>query len=154
MRASAPALQLALAYARGLINLIYVNDAHGSWDGDAPGHVARAIAGKGGELVTTLAPAPKDAFLFKPRYSGFDGTALEHLLEDLEVTRIVLAGAATEMCVAQTAIDARERGFQVTVLHDACATVDPANERVSLEYLEHVTGSVLLSAADWTRSSG
>ena len=53
------------------------------------------------------------------------------------------------MCVAQTAITARERRMQVTVLADACATIDPANEHVALEYLEHVTGSVILAVEDW-----
>jgi nicotinamidase-related amidase len=69
------------------------------------------------------------------------------------VTRLVLMGAATEMCVAQTGIDAREQGFQVTVLRDACATVHPRNERISLDYLEHVTGSVIVTVDEWLEQS-
>jgi nicotinamidase-related amidase len=149
MRAGVARLRHALVHARGRMPVIYVNDAHDHWDGDAPGQVARAVAGRGGDVIREVAPAPGDLFLFKPRYSGLDGTALEHVLRQLEVTRLVLAGAATEMCVAQTGIGGRERGFQVTVLRDACATIDAANERVSLSYLEHVTGSVVLSVADW-----
>lgn len=38
------------------------------------------------------------------------------------------------------AIDARELGFKVTVLADACACVDPRLERSSLEYLEAAVG--------------
>ena len=73
-------------------------------------------------------PQPDDRFLFKGAYSAFDGTPLARLLDELGVTRIVLAGAATEMCVAQTAIDgAREPGCRCTVLRDACAAVDPAD---------------------------
>ena len=53
----------------------------------------------------------------------------------------MLAGAATEGCVAQTAIDARELGFKVTVLADACATVDERIEQVALDYLENVVGA-------------
>jgi nicotinamidase-related amidase len=149
MRARTPALRRALEHARARIAVVYVNDANGRWDGDAPGHVECALAGAGGDVVRELAPASGDCFLFKPRYSGFDGTALGHVLGGLEATRLVLAGAATEMCVAQTAIDAREQGFQVTVLRDACATVAPENERISLAYLEHVTGSVILPVTDW-----
>ena len=107
----------------------------------------------GGDVIAAVAPAAGDRFLFKPRYSGLDGTPLAHVLADLSVTRLVLVGAATEMCVAQTGIDAREQGFQVTVLRDACATVDAENERISLAYLEHVTGSVILSVDDWMSSS-
>jgi nicotinamidase-related amidase len=100
-------------------------------------------------MWSAVAPAPGDRFLFKPRYSAFDGTALAHVLGGLEVTRLVLVGAATEMCVAQTGIDAREQGLQVTVLRDACAAIEPENERISLDYLEHVTGSVILCAEEW-----
>jgi nicotinamidase-related amidase len=149
MRERVPGLRRALAHARGRMPVIYVNDAGGCWDGDAPGHVKRACAGVDGDVVRTVAPAPGDRFLFKPRYSGLDGTALAHVLGELQVTRLVLAGAATEMCVAQTGIDAREEGLQVTVLRDACAAVEPENERISLDYLEHVTGSVIVSVAEW-----
>jgi nicotinamidase-related amidase len=47
------------------------------------------------------------------------------------------------MCVAQTAIAARERGFKVSVLVDACATVDERMEEISLDYLENVVGARL-----------
>jgi nicotinamidase-related amidase len=149
VRGSVPVLARALAHARERIAVIYVNDADGDWDGDAPGHIARALAGKGGDVLRDVMPQPGDRVLFKPDYSAFDGTALAHLLGDLGVTRVVLAGAATEMCVAQTGIAARARGCQVTVLRDACATIDLENEQISLAYLEHVTGSVVRDTDDW-----
>jgi nicotinamidase-related amidase len=154
MRESAPAIAVALAYARTSgVDVLYVNDAHGCWDGDAPGLIARARAGAGGTIAAAVAPATGERFLFKPRYSAFDGTALEHLLRDAGVTRLILAGAAIEMCVAQTAISAREHGLQVTVLRDACAHVDEANEQIALEYLEHVTGSVIVTVQEWAATS-
>ena len=122
------------------IPVIYVNDAAGRWDGDAPGHVRRAGLARGGDVVSRLAPAPGDLFLFKQRYSAFDGTALRQVLADLEVDRVLLAGAATEGCVVQTGIDAREQGLKVTILASACATVDEEVERVALEYAERVAG--------------
>jgi biuret amidohydrolase len=76
----------------------------------------------------------------KPSYSAFDHTPLELILRDLEVERLLLAGTSTEGCVAQTAIDARELGFKVSVLADACATVDERIERIAIEYLEAVAG--------------
>jgi nicotinamidase-related amidase len=53
------------------------------------------------------------------------------------------------MCVAQTAIAAREHGLQVTVLHDACASIDADDERTALEYLERVTGSAVVTVDRW-----
>jgi nicotinamidase-related amidase len=154
LRDRAPALEAALAHARrSELDVIYVNDAAGRWDGERSVHVARALDGRGGDVVGRVAPEPGDRFLFKGTYSAFDRTPLARLLDELGVTRVVLAGAATEMCVAQTAITAREIGLQVTVLRDACAAVDPGNERIALAYLEHVTGSVILPVESW-RTAG
>jgi nicotinamidase-related amidase len=137
-----PALAQAIADARGRIPVVYANDMHDRWDSDAPGYVSEVCAnGRAGQLVAGIAPREADVFVFKPRYSAFDSTPLEILLEQLGTERILLAGMATEMCVTQTAIAARELGFKVTVLADCCATVDADLERISLEYLEAVVGA-------------
>jgi nicotinamidase-related amidase len=49
-------------------------------------------------------------------------------------------GAATEGCVVQTAIDAREHGLQATILAEACATTDPSLEELALRYAAEVGG--------------
>jgi nicotinamidase-related amidase len=72
--------------------------------------------------------------VLEPRYSAFDHTPLVILLRALEAERLLMAGAATEMCVVQSAIDARELGFKVTIVADACSSVDEEMERLSLEY--------------------
>jgi len=123
--------------------VIYANDDAGRWDGDAPGLVrAATMSGRGAELVKRVAPQSGDHFIFKPRYSAFDSTPLDILLRQLRVERL-LAGAVTERCVAQTAIAARELGFKVTVLPEACACVDARLEEIALEYLEEVAGVCL-----------
>jgi nicotinamidase-related amidase len=137
-----PALVAALEDARGRIPVVYANDMRGRWDSDAPGFTAEVRAhGLGGELVAAVAPQEGDVFVFKPRYSAFDSTPLAILLGELEIERLLLAGNATEMCVTQTAIAARELGYKVTVLADCCATLDPELERISLRYLERVVGA-------------
>jgi nicotinamidase-related amidase len=86
-------------------------------------------------------------FLFKARYSAFDHTALELLLAELKCERILLCGAATEGCVMQTGIHAREHGWKVTILAQACATTNNELERVALAYAEHV-GGIRIAHAD------
>jgi len=136
-----PAMRDALAHARGNgTPVVYVNDHHGRWDGDARGLVEEAIGGHGGDVITDLAPHPGEPFLLKPRYSAFDHTALEVLLRELEVERLLLAGGATEACIVQSGIDARELGFKVTILANACATIDAELEQLSLRYAEEVAG--------------
>jgi nicotinamidase/pyrazinamidase len=136
-----PRLVSVLAEARGRIPVVYANDDHGRWDGDAAALVRHAVEnGKGSPLVEEIAPREGDRFVFKPRYSAFDSTPLDILLRELEVERIVLAGMATEMCVTQTAIAARELGYKVTVLAGACAAVDSRLEAIALEYLREIVG--------------
>jgi nicotinamidase-related amidase len=136
-----PAMRDALARARGDdIPVIYVNDHHGRWDGDARGLLEEALGGHGADVIEDLAPHPGEPFLLKPRYSAFDHTALELLLRELDVERLLLLGGATEACIVQSGIDARELGFKVTILAGACATIDPELERIALRYAEQVAG--------------
>jgi len=134
------------------IPVIYANDNDGAWDGDALRLVRKAVEGRGGELVAAIAPQEGDRFVVKPRYSAFDHTPLELILRDLEIERILLAGTATEGCVTQSAVDAREHGLKVSVLTDACATNDERLERIALEYLEEVVGARLERAQSTSRS--
>ena len=131
---------LERARADGL-TVVYANDTYGDWRGNGPALVQRALEGRGGELVEAIAPDEDDCFVIKPRYSAFDHTPLELILREREVERLLLGGMSTEGCVAQTAIDGRELGFKVTVLANACATIDEGIEQVALEYLEQVVGA-------------
>jgi len=133
------ALVRALEDARAEdVPVVYANDNFGVWDGSATRLVEQALDGKAGELVERIAPGPDDRFVVKPRYSAFDHTPLVLILRELEIDRILLAGAATVMCVVQTAIDAKEEGFKGSFLADACATTDPETEELALRYGEEI----------------
>ena len=65
-------------------------------------------------------------------YSAFaeaDGTTtgLAAWLRARGVTNVVLAGLATDYCVAWSALDARRAGFTTTVVEDACRAIDLNN---------------------------
>jgi nicotinamidase-related amidase len=137
-----PTMVATIEGARGRqIPIVYANDAADDWAGDAPGLVRRAMEeGAGRDVVAALAPAPGDRFVFKPRYSAFDHTPLQLILEHDRVELIYVAGAAVEGCVVQTAIDARELGFKATIVTGACATVDEELERIALAYATGVGG--------------
>jgi nicotinamidase-related amidase len=140
-RARGAAMARAIATAREAgVPVIYVNDDRDRWDSDAPALAREAANGPGGEIVRELLPRPGDHVLLKHRYSAFDHTALELLLEAKSVERVVLVGAATEGCVVQTALDAREQGLKATILVDACAATDVELESTALRYAEDVGG--------------
>jgi nicotinamidase-related amidase len=131
----------AIATAREAgVPVIYVNDDRDRWDSDAPALAREAAAGRGGEIIRELLPRQGDRVLLKHRYSAFDHTALDLLLGAESVERVVILGAATEGCVVQTALDAREHGLKATILADACATTDAELEATALRYAEDVGG--------------
>ena len=130
------------------VPIVYVNDDHGRWDSDAPALVRAVLAvDHGADVVASLAPRAGDHVLLKHRYSAFDHTPLDLLLDHLHVDRLVLIGAATEGCVVQTAIDAREHGLKTTILADACAGTDPDLERTALAYAGRVVGARIANSA-------
>jgi nicotinamidase-related amidase len=143
-RARRRGLEHALASARDSSTpVVFVNDQFGRWDSDGPGLVRRALAGKGADVIGAIAPRADERLLLKARYSAFDHTGLDLLLRELGAERLLLAGGSTEACVLQTGIDARECGYQVTILANACATIEPELEAIALRYAEEVAGIVV-----------
>jgi nicotinamidase/pyrazinamidase len=63
-------------------------------------------------------------------YSGFfeadrkTTTGLAGYLRERGITRLFIAGLATDFCVAWSALDARQFGFEVCVVEDACRAID------------------------------
>jgi nicotinamidase-related amidase len=131
------------------IPVVYANDNRGVWDGDAQRQIRDAIDhGLGGDVIAALRPQEGESFVVKPRYSAFDLTPLELILADLGAERLLMMGASLEMCVTQTAIDARERRWKVTALVAACPGIDPELSKIALRYLEDVAGVFVHHDAD------
>ena len=144
-RSALPNLLTAITDARSRgIPVVYANDDFGTWCGDRTAVVEEAKRRcPQPQLLDPVAPAERDLFVTKPRYSAFDHTPLDLLLESCGVDRVLLAGTATEMCVAQTAIAAREHGYLVSVLVDACSSVSEEDARLALGYLDRIVGARL-----------
>lgn len=57
-------------------------------------------------------------------YSGFQGTDLADRLRAGGITRVFVAGLATDYCVKATALDALHAGFETVLVEDGCRGVD------------------------------
>lgn len=81
-------------------------------------------------------------------YSGFAATTLARDLREHGVSRVFVAGLATDYCVKATALDAKAAGFDVVVLADASAAVNvtPDDEASALRALDEAGVTVALSA--------
>jgi nicotinamidase/pyrazinamidase len=51
-------------------------------------------------------------------------TALQRILRDHDIERVVVVGLATDYCVKETVLDARRLGYETAVLRDAVAAVN------------------------------
>ena len=105
------------------IPVIYVNDNFGKWRSDFRMLLehCRNDGVRGQPIAELLAPQKNDYFVLKPKHSGFFATALEVLLEYLEVKTVILTGIATDLCVLFTASDAHVRDLFIVVPEDCCA---------------------------------
>lgn len=71
-------------------------------------------------------------------------TVLEQTLRSKGIQKAVVVGLATDYCVKATALDAIERGFDVTVMSDAVRAVDrePNDGTDALKEIEDADGHV------------
>jgi nicotinamidase-related amidase len=98
------------------------------------------------EVVPALAPRPGEHTVFKHRYSAFDNTDLEHLLRNLEVETLIIAGVNTNNCVLCACFDAFNRDYRVVVLKDVCASMNgPDYHDAALKLIEAALGWVIHS---------
>jgi nicotinamidase/pyrazinamidase len=85
------------------------------------------------------------AFSLRDPTSGeIAATELADLLEERNISDVVIVGLATDYCVKETALDARELGFGVTVLRSGIGAVDlqPGDGDRALAAIEAAGGRV------------
>lgn len=75
-----------------------------------------------GQIHHRVQPVEGEAVVTKPAPNSFHGTNLAELLEAAGNGQVVVAGFMTHMCVTFTSEGAFLRGYDVTVVADACAT--------------------------------
>ena len=121
------------------VPVIYVNDNYHNWKDDFKATVRTAESSKRGkQIVALLRPTAEDYYVLKPQRSGFFGTPLDFLLENLEVSNLIVTGVTTDICLLFTAHDAYMRGFSVSVPGDCSAAVDVDDHQSALTLLSRV----------------
>jgi nicotinamidase-related amidase len=122
------------------VPIIYLNDNFGRWNVDFATFLSdlKAKSNRGRQILEILDLSADDLFVLKPQRSGFYGTSLGVLLLSLGVSRIVLTGVTTDICVLFTAHDAFMRGYHVEIPADCCAAVNPSDHVAALRFLERV----------------
>jgi nicotinamidase-related amidase len=139
-RAIAAARAAAVVKARASahkIPCIYANDNFGRWTSEfsALTTACAQTPGAAGTIAQILTPARGDFSVLKPRHSAFYGTPLEFLLQELQVSQLIIAGLTTDICVFATAQDAYIRQFQLWIPSDCSASFTPGFEKAALTHM-------------------
>jgi nicotinamidase-related amidase len=100
-----------------------------------PGPMGRLLVrGEPGcEIVPELAPLPGEIVIDKPGKGAFYGTALQAMLQSLQVTHLVFAGVTTEVCVQTTMREANDRGYDCLLVEEATASYFPQFKAATIE---------------------
>ena len=129
------------------IPIIYTNHVHRKDNADvvptitdemleglAPPPIERMVEGTAGaEVVDELKPAPGDHVIHKHRSNAFYNSDLELILRSRGIETVIIAGAVTNGCIANTVRGARERDLHVIVLSDCCASMMPESDEYFLK---------------------
>jgi len=87
------------------------------------------------DFVDEVAPVGDEIVINKTASGVFSSTNLHYVLGNLGVRSLYLTGVYTNECVETTARDACDLGYFVTVVHDACATVNQSLHDASIATL-------------------
>jgi isochorismate hydrolase len=79
---------------------------------------------EGWAIVAELDPQKSEPIIDKRYGDAFEDTALERVLADLGIGRLVVAGAQSDACIRSTIHGAFARGYDVTLIADAHTTED------------------------------
>jgi nicotinamidase-related amidase len=90
----------------------------------------------GSSIYKLVAPLPGEKVIPKNEVNAFLKTDLENYLRENKISKLVLCGMQTHMCLEAATRAAHDLGFDCTVIDDACATRD-------LKY-----GEILIKAKD------
>ena len=101
----------------------------------------------GADIHPAVMPVADEPVFRKHFPNSFRDTGLLDHLRQQGITRLVIAGMMTHMCIDTTTRAAADLGFQCTLCHDACATrplsfngVQVAAESVQAAYLAALSG--------------
>lgn len=118
---------------------------------------------KGAEIHSSVFPQKEETIVQKNFPNSFRQTNLEEILQSQLINHLVICGAMSHMCVDTTVRAACDMGYQITLIHDACATRSLIfNEevveasKVQAAYMAALNGSFarVISASEYLMEMG
>lgn len=86
----------------------------------------------GNDFVPELRPAPGELVVSKPGKGAFHATDLDRELRARGITRLIVTGVTTEVCVQTTMREANDRGYDCLLVEDATESYVPEFKAATL----------------------
>jgi nicotinamidase-related amidase len=138
---------------------IYANDNFGRWTSEFSALTAQCLRKKGpaAKIAEVLRPSKGDLSVLKPMHSALYGTPLEFLLNELHISKLIIAGLTVDSCVFATAQDAHMRKYNVWVPANCVAGFTPLQEKNALAHMARTLKARIepgnaTSALNWRRT--
>lgn len=153
-RAIAPTARVLAAARQAGVLVIHTREGHRPDLADLPpakkerGHLKTGIGDAGpmgrilvrGEyghdIIDDLKPQTGEPVVDKPGKGAFYATDLDAILHSRGVSKLIVCGVTTEVCVNTTVREANDRGYDCLVLADCVASYFPEFQRVALEMIK------------------
>ncbi len=94
------------------------------------------------EVIQALVPRRGEVVLQKVTSSAFASTGIDVILRNMGIEYLLVTGQNTDGCVLYTSIDARDRGYRLTLVSDACITLDRVKHEMILSLYKANWGRV------------
>jgi nicotinamidase-related amidase len=91
---------------------------------------------KQAQILEEVSPMGDEMVFSKTCGSVFNGTNLHYVLTNMGISSVVVVGVVTSGCVEAAARDAKDLGYGVVLVSDACATWSAEIEAASIRVLQ------------------
>jgi len=89
----------------------------------------------GHDIVDELAPIEGEPVIDKPGKGAFYATEFGDILAERGITKLIVTGVTTEVCVHTTVREGNDRGFECLVLSDCVGSYFPEFQEVGLKMI-------------------
>lgn len=94
----------------------------------------------GHDIIPELYPIDGEPVIDKPGKGAFYGTDLESILQSREISKLLVCGVTTEVCVGTTIREANDRGYDCLLVADCAGSYFPEFHESSLRMIKAQNG--------------
>jgi nicotinamidase-related amidase len=105
--------------------------------------VGNTVSNREHEILDELKPLPGELRLNKRTMSAFNSTGIDQILKAEGIRTVLTCGVSTNSCVAGTARDAADYGYNTVMIDDACASVAQTFHDATLQNFARLLGVVM-----------